>query len=389
MNKVYILGGLRTPIVTKNGKFKHQTANQLGAQVIRALVAKYQVASEIDGVIAGNAVGNGGNIARLMTLEAGLPESTPAITVDVQCASGATAIAMAFSQLAIGNGDVYICGGAESSSTQPLRVYDPKDSRYSMVPGGKGEYYTAQFTPGELAPDAMLQGAERTMLSEGMTKQELDFWVLRSHTMAAEATQQGRLDDIIVPIDDWSKDDGIRYKISQRLLDRLPPLLGRDSLLNAGNSCLINDGAAFLLLVTEKWLAKHPECSPQAEIIGAAAAGSNSIESPRGAMNTADKLLERLGYAYEDMDAIEFNEAFAAIDVLFQRAHPTLINRYNQLGGALAYGHPYGASGAIIMLHLLKALASSHGRLGILSIAGAGGMGQAIAVRMITEKLKC
>lgn len=383
MNKVFVLGGLRTPIVTKNGKFKSVTAHQLGANVLRILVEKFSLSQELDGVIAGNAVGNGGNIARLMALEAGIAESVPAMTVDVQCASGATAIAMAYSQMVSGNGEVYICGGVESSSTQPLRVYDVKDYRYSQVPGGQGEYYTAQFVPGELATDAMLQGAERTMQVEQMTKEELDFWSLRSHRQAAEAVQSKLLEDIIVPVNGWTRDDGIRNKISQRLLDRLPPLLGSKSLLTAGNSCLINDGAAFLVLVTESWLQKNPEHSPQAELIGAISAGSSSQESPRGAMHTADLLLKRLGLSYEDMSAIEFNEAFAAIDVLFQRAHPALIDRYNQLGGALAYGHPYGASGAIIMLHLLKALEYCQGGMGILSIAGAGGMGQAIALKRI------
>ena len=112
-------------------------------------------------------------------------------------------------------------------------------------------------------------------------------------------------------------------------------------------------------------------------------AGSNPMESPRGAMNTADILLARNELNYSDMAAIEFNEAFAVIDVLFQRKHPKLIDRYNQLGGALAYGHPYGASGGILMIHLLKALDNKRGSWGIMSIAGAGGMGQSILMKKL------
>ena len=110
-------------------------------------------------------------------------------------------------------------------------------------------------------------------------------------------------------------------------------------------------------------------------------AGSYTKESPRGAMHTADELLKRNNMRYEDISAIEFNEAFAAIDVLFQRAHSDLIDRYNSLGGALAYGHPYGASGGILMLHLLKGLELHNGGYGVMSIAGAGGMGMGILVR--------
>ena len=185
----------------------------------------------------------------------------------------------------------------------------------------------------------------------------------------------------IISVDGISEDDGIRYKMSQRLLDRLPRLLGGDSLLTAGNACLINDGAAFVVLVSEHWLEQHPSFAPMAEILGTCSAGGSPVESPRGAMLTADKLLARQGFSYEDMDAIEFNEAFAVIDVLFQRKYPELLDRYNMLGGALAYGHPYGASGGIIMIHLLRALEISDGSLGLLSVAGAGGMGQSILVR--------
>lgn len=378
MNRVYVLGGMRTPIVVKNNRFRQVKAEELGAAVVRALLAKYPIENDIAGVISGNAVGTGGNITRLMTLLAGLSQAVPAYTVDMQCASGAVAIANGYNYLALGQGEVYICGGMESSSLQPLRVYDPKDDRYGKMKNGAGAYTTAQFSPGELAEDAMLQGAERTMQAEKMTAEELDFWTLRSHRLAAEAAAKGILQDIIVPIKDWCQDDGIRVKMSQRLLNRLPKLLGEGTLLTAGNSCLINDGAAFVVLVSEAWLTKHPEWQPQAEVLACEMAGSNPTESPRGAMHTADCLLAKNKLAYEDMAAIEFNEAFGAIDVLFQRAHPELLDRYNTLGGALAYGHPYGASGGILLLHLIKALQQQGGGKGIMSIAGAGGMGQAI-----------
>ena len=380
MSKVYILAGLRTPIATKNNRFKHIPAEDLGAVVVNSLWQKYLFNEKPDGIIAGNAVGTGGNIARLMTLKAGLPAAVPAFTIDMQCASGAAAIAAGYKEIALGNGDVFICGGMESSSLQPERIYSKGDARYAQTANGDGRYMTAQFSPDEFAEDAMLKGADRVIKSYKITKNELDFWCIESHRRATACAKAGILDDVIVAVANQRTDDGIRPKMSQRLLDRLPSLLSENSLLNAGNTCLINDGAAFVVLVSDRWLKKHQRI-PQGEILGTCMAGSKPSESPLGAMNTADKLLEKHGLLYNDLDAIEFNEAFAAIDVLFQRSHPELIERYNILGGALAYGHPYGASGGILMIHLLKALEKNNGALGLLSIAGAGGMGQAILVR--------
>lgn len=382
MNNVYVLGGLRTPIAIKNGKFKNVRAEELGATVLCGLRNKYNI-SALDGVIAGNAVGTGGNIARLTSLLAGFSESVPAFTADMQCASGAAAIAMGYSLISSGNGACYICGGMESSSLQPLRIYHENDPRYSMTPAKNGEYYTAQFTPDEMAPDAMLWGAERTIAAENITKKELDRWTILSHQRAAAAKEKGYLKDLIIPVLGHTEDDGIRPKMNQRLIDRLPKILGKNTSITAGNSCLINDGAAFAVLVSDKWLCQHTAFKPEAKIVGTAMAGSNSIESPRGAMHTADVLLDKLQLGYDDMNAIEFNEAFAVIDVLFERRYPDKTNIYNRLGGALAYGHPYGASGGILLLHLLKSLKLNGGGKGILSIAGAGGMGQAIAIESV------
>ena len=376
MEKVYILGGLRTPIVTKNGRFKTIRPEHLGAAVLRELMHQYHL-QIVDGIFCGNAVGTGGNIARLMALEAGAAPSVPACTLDMQCASAAAALDFAFSRLASGQGDVYIAGGIESSSLQPVRQYDPKDERYKVFP--QGCYKTAQFSPGELSQTAMLEGAERTAQAEQVTRQELDEWVLRSHQRAAAARKDGILQDCILPVQGWQKDDGIRDRMSQRLLDRLPPLLGRHSLTTAGNSCLINDGAALAVLCSERYIREHA-LQPQARLLAVAAVGGEPSESPRGAMRTADCLLGRMGLSYQDMAAIEFNEAFAVIDVLFSRRFPELAERYNRFGGALAYGHPYGASGTILLLHLLKSLQYVQGGYGILSIAGAGGMGEAVLV---------
>ena len=256
------------------------------------------------------------------------------------------------------------------------------DERYGLAPNVDGVYYTAQFAPGDMKPDTMLRGAERVAEAEGITRAQLEKWVLRSHARAAAAAKAGVLKDVIVPIQGWSQDDGIRPRMNQCLLDRLPLLLGAGTTLTAGSACCINDGAAFAVLASGDYVRRRG-IRPLARIVGTASVGGSPDQSPRGAMRTADVLLGRLGWRYEALQAIEFNEAFAVIDVLFERAHPDCVARYNRLGGALAYGHPYGASGAILLVHLIKSLQAVGGGRGILSIAGAGGMGEAIALELV------
>ena len=222
----------------------------------------------------------------------------------------------------------------------------------------------------------MLEGAERVARSDHISKHELDEWAIESHRRAAQS--RTLLLDSIVPINGWNIDNGIRDRINHRLLDRAPLPLGEGTVTSAGNSCRINDGAALAILVSEDFIHRY-DLNPLAEILTAVSLGGDPKESPRGAMNTADFLLRQSNLRWENLNAIELNEAFAVIDVLFERAHPKLLDRYNRLGGAIAYGHPYGASGAVLLLHLIKAL-GSNGGIGLLSIAGAGGMGQSILI---------
>ena len=376
MNKVYILGGLRTPIVVANTKFKNIPPENFGAEVLKALQKKFNL-NDVDEVICGNAVGTGGNLARLMMLTAGFDESTPALTVDRQCSSGAAAIAIAFAKISAGLADVIISGGAESSSLQPMRIYNKNDDRFNLtaVDNVQGAYKTAQFSPNELNPLAMLKGAQRVAESENISKNELDNWVFISHQRALNA--KNIIKNFIVPINGVFEDTGIKI-ISKKLLERAPLPLGKGTVISAANACRINDGAAFVVLVSETFLRKN-NFKPAAQILDVATGGINPLESPRGAQAVADKILAKNNLAYENLAAIEFNEAFAVIDVIFQRKYPNLVEKYNKLGGALAYGHPYGASGAILLINLLASIKNG---LGLLSIAGAGGTGEAILIEV-------
>lgn len=373
MDKVCLIGGLRSYIGLTGGIYKHVPAELLGAAVLKAVTEKYRVLPQQ--IIAGNGVGAGGNIARLAALEAGLPESIPAVSVDVQCGSALEAVAMAAAKIEAGEADIIIAGGFESTSTQPRRGYNANHPDYK----GEETYSVAKFMPGIHRETVMLEGAELTAERENISRAESDPWVLRSHKLAAQAAASGVLRDIIVPCFGAVRDEGIRPKMSQRLLDRLPCVLAGGRFTNAANACLTNDGAAFVVLASEKYAAGHG-LTPQAKVRCGAAVGGDPLVSPKSAVLAVEALLQKAGFRHGEIAAYELNEAFAVIDVLFARAFPGHENGYNVFGGALAYGHPYGASGAIILLHLLKSLQKSGGRYGIASVAAAGGVGTALLI---------
>ena len=377
MDRVYLLGGLRSFVGVVNGMYRHVPAEKLGAAVLRQVMDKYRI-EQPDYIIAGNGVGAGGNIARLMALEAGVDCAVPAFTIDVQCGSGLESIAVAAAKLACGEAECVIAGGFESSSTQPRRGYNPNHPDYT----GDSWYSVAKFMPGIHRETVMLEGAELACQSEGVSKAELDAWVLRSHHLAVQAQQEGSLKEVIAPCFEASKDEGIRPRMSQRLLDRLPKVLEGGEFITAANSCLINDGAAFVVLCSEDYLKEHG-LTAQAKILGSVACGGDPLVSPRTAVTALEKLLAKYHLTEVDIDDFEINEAFAVIDVLFARTFPNSVDKYNAFGGALAYGHPYGASGAIITLHLLEVLKRCQGRLGCASVAAAGGIGTALLLERV------
>lgn len=376
MDNVYILGGLRSYIGVVNGMYRHVPAEKLGAAVLRQLLEKYPV--EPDYVICGNGVGAGGNITRLMTLEAGLDNRVPAFTIDVQCGSGLESIAVAAAKIACGDADVVIAGGFESSSTQPRRGYNPNHPDYN----GDSWYSVAKFMPDIHRETVMLEGAEEAALKEHITKEEMDRWVLRSHKLAAQAAEQNLLKNIIAPVFGAMKDEGIRPRMSQRLLDRMPKVLTGGQYITAANSCLINDGAAFVVLCSQEYLQKRG-LVPQAKVLASTACGGDPLISPRTAVAALEKLLVKNNLTETDIDGFELNEAFAVIDGMFARSFSNSLDKYNVFGGALAYGHPYGASGAIITLHLLESLKRRNGRLGCASVAAAGGVGTALLLERV------
>ena len=408
MEKVYLIGGLRSHIGLTGGLFKTVPAEELAAAVLQKIMAKYPFVLQADGLLCGNAVGTGGNITRLAALKAGLPATVPALTIDMQCASAAASIELAMTKIGSGMADILIAGGFESTSMQPVRVYAKADARY------REEGFTvAQFSPDTTSAKAMLEGAERTCQKHGFTREELDAFAVRSHQLAKKAREENRLNEIVVSVFGSEGDEGIRDRMSPKLAARMPKLFTEEEvkdllagdraslpikenvdrqnvlqehkvavtpLLTAANACLMNDGAAFVVLASRQAVEQYG-LRPEAELLAGFEWGVDPRYSPEGAIETGAYLLQRCDLQPQQIDVFEYNEAFAVISALFARKYPKLTARYCPWGGALAYGHPYGASGAILLLHLWQELKQTEGKLGLLSIAGAGGLGTALLVK--------
>lgn len=379
---VYILGGARSYIGVENGMYQTIPAEQLGANVLKKIVREYSL-KEIDWVISGNAVGAGGNIGRLMLLTAGLSETIPAYTVDVQCGSGLESISIAASKIACGQADCIIAGGFESSSTAPRRGYHPNHPDYGIYFGEDEWYRVAKFAPGCHDERAMLLGAEKTAIHENIAREDLNAWVLRSHRLALETRDRGDLKEFLVEgAPGCDRDECIRVRMSEKFLNRLPCILENGKIVTAGNACLTQDGAAFVVLCSKKYCENYGK-RPLAKIVDMAAVGGDPSMSPRTAVYAIQKLLQQNHMTEKDISVFECNEAFAVIDELFARAYPHGVDSYNILGGALAYGHPYGASGGIITLHAMKALERKKGENAVCSIAAAGGVGSALLLQKV------
>ncbi|WP_298705683.1 acetyl-CoA C-acyltransferase [uncultured Veillonella sp.] len=398
-SNVYIMGGLRTPIGVYKGQYKRIRPELLGAALLNELQRRGYGADEI---ICGNAVGTGGNIGRLMALYSNYDRAIPSYTVDMQCASGAMAIIQGVRAIQSGMASQIIAGGIESSSLQPLRVYADLDARRGNdlshpKESVSAEYLVAQFSPDTVSPFAMLEGAHRTAIKHNMTKSDLDAWVLYSHSKALEGRNDEFLQQLIMGSDElkaeltnlgendllgyishWGtadfKDESIKPRLTQNVLNRMRPILKDTDLLNGANTCYTHDGAAFL------GLTKEPQ---EFRIVDVLTWAGDPQYSPEGAWHSTEAILKRNELTMDSIDAVEWNEAFAVIDVLFERAYKEHLHKYNQLGGALAYGHAYGASGAVNVLHLMAALQRTKGRYGVTSIAGAGGTGTAILIERV------
>lgn len=381
-----IIAALRTPVCRANGQLKSLRAEDLLAPVLRSLLTSTDVsASDVSDVVIGNAVGGGGNLARYAALQAGLPVEVPGLTVDRQCGSGLDAIALASRLVAAGGNGVYLAGGVESISTAPLRA------RRNPDPDGEPDFYTrATFVPPEFGDPDMGVAAENVARKCGISRERQDDFALRSHQRAVAASVAGAFVPEIVPLEAVGAvvqaDDGPRASLRAGLMARFPAAFVPGGTVTAGNSCFDAD-AASAVVITSLQRARQLDAADGLLVLGCDTAGVDPELLGIGASVAAKRLLAGLEIEPEKLDLVEFNEAFASQTLACLDALGVDPERANLDGGALALGHGYGASGAVLVTRLLaqarRIAEEQPGResfaLAMISIAG--GMGTAAMFR--------
>lgn len=381
-----IIAALRTPICRANGQLKSLRTEELLSPVLRSLLTATGVAgSDVSDVVIGNAVGGGGNLARYAALHAGLPVGVPGLTVDRQCGSGLDAIALASRLVAAGGNGVFLAGGVESISTAPLRA------RRNQGPDGEPDFYArATFVPPEFGDPDMGVAAENVAREFFVSRERQDDFALRSHQRAVAATAEGAFAPEIVPLEAEAAvvqtDDGPRASLRAGLMARFPPAFVPGGTVTAGNSCFDAD-AASAVVITSLERAREIGAADGLLVLGCDTAGVDPELLGIGASVAAKRLLAELDLEPGELDLVEFNEAFASQTLACLDALGVEPARANLDGGALALGHAYGASGAVLVTRLLaqarRMAEEQPGResLALAMISIAGGIGTAAMFR--------
>lgn len=388
MQHAVIAAGYRTPIAKAGGQLKDVEPYELASLLIRHAVENLPLQSaEIDDVILGNVVGPGGNIARLSLLHGGIPVSVPGVTVDRQCGSGLEAVTLACHMVRSGTGEMYLAGGVESVSRAPWRVEKPR-SLYGQLPQVYGR---ARFSPPELGDPDMGIAAENVAERYEVCREDQDLYALESHQKAVKALSEERWRDVMVPVPVttsvkssvqqssavWcSTDECPRPDTSLQKLSALPPVFKDGGTVTAGNACPVNDGAA-LLVVTSEQACYRLGMIPLLRFVDSVVAGVDPNYLGIGPVPAVRKLLQRNGLDMADIGLVEFNEAFASQTIACMRELNIPQEIFNVNGGALAYGHPYGASGAVLVVHLAHEMARTGVRYGLVTLGVGGGLGMA------------
>jgi acetyl-CoA acyltransferase len=382
VSSVVIVAAARTHIGRFRGSLADVRADHLGAHLIKELVDRAGLTpAQIDDVIFGCVTQVGeqsANIARTSILGAGWPVTIPGMTIDRKCGSAEAAVHVAVGSIAAGAADIVIAGGAENMSRVPM--------------GGNRDVHGQPF--GWLAAqrfDLVSQGeaAERIVDAWGFSRQDLDDHAVESHRRAAAAADSGFFANEIVPIPVaalsenrenaapiFAQDETIRRDTSQEKLAKLKTSFRPDGRITAGNASQISDGAAAVLLMSES-VAHRLGIKPRARIRALTTVGSDPTLMLTGPIAATQRVLQRAGLTKDDMDLFEVNEAFACVPLMWKRELGIGSDRLNVNGGAIALGHPLGASGARIMTTLLHELERRKARFGLQAICCAGGMGTA------------
>ncbi|WP_028781828.1 thiolase family protein [Thalassobacillus devorans] len=383
-----IVSAVRTAIGRQGGTLATVPAHVLGAEVIKAAVQRAGVQPEqIEDVIFGNVLSGGGNIARLTALETGLSISLPGLTVDRQCGSGLNAVNLAAQAIRAGDGDVYIAGGTESMSRAPY-LMDRPERPYSPVPP---KFRKSPLSPKEIGDPPMGITAEKLAEKYEISREEQDEFALSSQRKMARAMEEGRFNEQIVPFEvPVRKKDSIDFKIDEHprpqttidALSKLSPAFLENGTVTAGNSSGLNDAASALVVMSgEK--ADGLNLKPLAVVRAQAVAGVDPNIMGIGPVPATKKVLHKAGLNLKDMDVIEINEAFAAQVLACNRELEMDLEKVNVNGGAIAHGHPLGATGAILATKAIYELQRSNGKYALITACIGGGQGIATILERV------
>ncbi|UAL54510.1 acetyl-CoA C-acyltransferase [Bacillus sp. CMF21] len=358
MTRAVIVKAKRTVIGKKGGILRKYPPEQLAAFVIRDIVQ--DLPEQVDEIIFGNAVGPGGNIARLSGLESGLSHTVPGMTIDRQCGSGLEAIRLACYLIQGGAGQIYIAGGVESTSQSPYAK-------------------RARFSPEQIGDPDMGVSAEHVAEKYGITRQMQDDYALLSYQRSIHSLKKDYYSDELVKITDIPlQDESLNPKLNyERMLRRLSPCFKENGTVTLGNCCGINDGASAVLVMSEE-KAKELGYQPIMRFVDSVVSGVNPNYPAIGPIPAVSQLLSRHSLLIQDIDLFELNEAFASKVVACASELSIPYEKLNVEGGAIALGHPYGASGAILVTRLFYEVQRYQANYTISAIGIGGGIGIAV-----------
>ncbi len=382
MAEVYIIAAARTPIGAgkpESGALYPMAPVDLAAQVLREVVRRAQAdADDLDDVLLGIVTpidDQGANLARLAALQAGFPVSAPAVSLNRMCGSSQQAIHFGAQAILAGDMDLVLAGGVEMMSHQPLGRDYPKS------------------WPVNFPYRLVHQGISAEMMAElwHLGRQELDDFAFQSHLRAGAAIQSGALAAQILPLEITSDDgrvrrvqvdQGVRLPPNRDKMAALPPAFKPDGVVTAGNSSQVSDGAAAVALASEAYV-RRTGAVPLARLAARVVVGSDPVLMLDGPIPATRRVLDKAGLRLDQMDRIEINEAFASVVLAWQKETGADPERVNPEGGAIAHGHPLGATGAVLMTKLLDGLRRSGGRYGLQTMC----IGHGMATATIIERL--
>jgi len=386
--EIVISTPLRTAIGTFGGAIKDVPAVDLGTTVAKEIISRSGIdAEEINQVIVGNILmaGQGMNPGRQVGINSGIPETSPAMTLNRMCASGLQAIVSAAQEIALGESDVILAGGIENMDMAPFLLPKGRYGYRMGLPEAKMGLLDHMVYDGlwdKFNDYHMGVTAENVAEQYGLSRDEVDEYSARSHQRAEKSRDEGYFDDQIVPVEikqkketvEFDKDEHIREGATKEGLSKLKPFFKEDGVTTAASASGVNDGASMTLVASAS-KAEELGLPVAGRLVSAAVAGVDPSVMGIGMVPASHMALKKAGLSIDDMDVVEANEAFASVTLAVQRDLGISDDVINPVGGAISLGHPVGATGAILTTKILHELDRIQGRYGLVTLCVGGGMG--------------